>query len=180
VSVLSARSIRELVTRYDLVRLPGASGREALSAGGVLVQPCSVDVTLDAVGYAGGQTIVSGEWDTLTLTEGAFALGCTREVFRIPSDVVGLVVGKSSVARLGMQVECAGLVDAGFEGQLVLELTNLLAGPSLALAPGMRIAQVMFMWLDGEVEASDLYGSPGMGSHYQGQRGITRSHLRMP
>jgi deoxycytidine triphosphate deaminase len=179
VSVISARSIRELVSRYDLVRLPGASGREALGGGRVLVQPCSVDVTLDAVGHAGGQTIVSGEWGSLTLTAGGFALGVTREVFKVPSDVVGLVVGKSSVARLGMQVECAGLVDPGFEGQLVLELTNLMVGPSLPLTPGMRIAQVMFMWLDAEVEAEDLYGSPSMGSHYQGQRGITRSHLRM-
>lgn len=177
-SVLSARSIRELVRGSDLVRLPGGSGRETISA--LYVQPCSIDVTLDSLGLAGGHVVAASGWaGEYRMQSGEFLLGCTREVFRMPADVMGLVVGKSSVARLGMMVECAGLIDPGFEGQIVLEMKNLLLGPSLPLTAGMRIAQVNFMWLDSEVGPDDMYGSKRMDSHYQGQRGITRSHLRM-
>lgn len=175
-TVLSDRTIRELCRYADMVRLPGCSGVESLSV--LAVQPCSVDVHLADLGWTGGQRITSDGWEEVTMVEHGFLLGSTTEIFKMPENVVGLVVGKSSIARRGLQVECAGLLDPGFEGQVVLELSNLLAGPSYPLTRDMAIAQVTFMWLDQPVERP--YGDPGLGSHYQGQRGITPSHLRMP
>jgi dCTP deaminase len=166
-SVLSDRTIRELSEAVGLVRRPG----------GVLeVQPVSVELHLESLAWVDGRAVADVErWSEVTMTEGGFLLGCSEEVFRMPENVVGLVVGKSGVARAGLQVECAGLIDPGFEGQITLELANLLPMPSLPMRRGMAIAQVMFMWVDQPVER--LYGAPGVGSHYQGQRGPIASYL---
>jgi deoxycytidine triphosphate deaminase len=165
-SVLSDRTIWEMCNAVGMVR----------RVGGVLaVQPVSVDVHLDEVRAHDGSAMVGEDWGYVVPGEGAFLLGCTEEVFFMPENIVGLVLGKSGVGRAGLMVECAGLIDPGFEGSVTLELANLLPKEGLELRRGMAIAQVMFMWVDQPVER--MYGAPGVGSHYQGQRGPTISHL---
>ena len=106
----------------------------------------------------------------LTLYCNCFILASTLETISVPSDLCGFVVGKSSVARKGMQIESAGLVDPGFKGQLTLEVINFSREPFI-LTVGMRIAQIFFGQLD---HTADLpYGSPDLNSHYQNQEGPT-------
>jgi hypothetical protein len=79
----------------------------------------------------------------------------------------------SSLGRLGLIVHAtAGFCDPGFQGTLTLELHNLTRVPIL-LRPGLPIAQLSFMTMDRPAERP--YGSPGLGSHYQGQRAATES-----
>ncbi len=66
----------------------------------------------------------------------------------------------------------AGFVDAGFEGHLTLELSNV-ANLPIAIYPGMKIGQISFIRM---TTAADVpYGSGATGSKYQGQRGPTAS-----
>src|SRR5205823_10714245 len=66
----------------------------------------------------------------------------------------------------------AGFVDAGWDGHLTLELSNV-ANLPITLYPGMKIGQISFLKM---TTAADLpYGSEGVGSKYQGQRGPTPS-----
>jgi dCTP deaminase len=102
-----------------------------------------------------------------TLQPGGFVLACTLERVALPAYLVGLVHGKSSLARQGLQVEAAGLVDPGFDGVITLELFNQTALP-LALLAGQSICQISFQLLDEAVQRP--YGSVGLNSHYQGQR----------
>ena len=60
----------------------------------------------------------------------------------------------------------------GWRGTLTLELNNLTRVP-IKLYPGLPIAQLSFMALDRPAQRP--YGSPGLGSHYQGQRAATES-----
>jgi deoxycytidine triphosphate deaminase len=79
----------------------------------------------------------------------------------------------SSLGRLGLIVHAtAGFCDPGWKGTLTLELNNLTRVP-IKLYPGLRIAQLSFMALDRP--ALRPYGSPDLGSHYQGQRAATES-----
>jgi hypothetical protein len=79
----------------------------------------------------------------------------------------------SSLGRLGLIVHAtAGFCDPGWQGTLTLELNNLTRVP-IKLYPGLPIAQLSFMALDRP--ARRPYGSPGLGSHYQGQRAATES-----
>jgi deoxycytidine triphosphate deaminase len=79
----------------------------------------------------------------------------------------------SSLGRLGLIVHAtAGFCDPGWKGTLTLELNNLTRVP-IKLYPGLLIAQLSFMALDRP--ARRPYGSPELGSHYQGQRAATES-----
>ncbi len=66
----------------------------------------------------------------------------------------------------------AGFVDAGFDGHLTLELSNV-ANLPIAIYPGMKIGQISFLRMT--TSAEHPYGSDETRSKYQGQRGPTPS-----
>jgi hypothetical protein len=66
----------------------------------------------------------------------------------------------------------AGFVDAGWDGHLTLELSNV-ANLPIAIYPGMKIGQISFLRMTSEAETP--YGSETTGSKYKGQRGPTPS-----
>ena len=75
----------------------------------------------------------------------------------LPDDLVARLEGKSSLGRLGLLIHStAGFVDAGFEGNLTLELSNV-ANLPITIYHGMPIGQISFMRMDGPVE--NPYGS---------------------
>ncbi|PCJ20777.1 MAG: dCTP deaminase [SAR86 cluster bacterium] len=80
----------------------------------------------------------------LEIAPGQFVLGHTLEYLKLPRDVAAEVNGRSSFARLGIDIhKTAPNVEAGFDGCLTLEIVN--SGHSaVKLYPGMRIAQLRF------------------------------------
>ena len=119
------------------------------------------------------EEVVMPDGEAFVIHPGEFCLGRTLEWVQIPNDVVARIEGKSSLGRLGLIVHAtAGFCDPGFEGTLTLELNNLTRVP-IRLYPRLPIAQLSFMTLDRP--ALRPYGSPGLGSHYQGQRAATES-----
>jgi len=111
--------------------------------------------------------------ESFVIHPGEFCLGRTLEWVELPDDIVARIEGKSSIGRLGLIVHAtAGFCDPGWKGTLTLELNNLTRVP-IKLYPGLLIAQLSFMSLDRA--ALRPYGSPELGSHYQGQRAATES-----
>ena len=118
------------------------------------------------------------EGESFVIHPGEFCLGRTLEWVELPDDIVARIEGKSSLGRLGLIVHAtAGFCDPGWRGTLTLELNNLTRVP-IILHPGLQIAQLSFMTLDRPAQRP--YGSPGLGSHYQGQRAATPSRYRRP
>ena len=102
------------------------------------------------------------------LHPGEFVLGGTLEKIEIPDDIVARLDGKSSLGRMGLIIHStAGYVDPGWKGHLTLELANVARLP-ITLYHGMKIGQVSFLRLTTPVRR--VYGSPGLGSKYQGQQ----------
>jgi dCTP deaminase len=182
-SVLSDRTIKEALAAHRLTIDP--LDEDA-------IQPASVDLRLDSsfrVLKTTSRPFVDVREPVDDLTElvtieadqpfviqpGVFCLGSTLEVITLPSDIVARVDGKSSLGRLGLLVHAtAGYIDPGWTGKLTLELSNQSQMP-IALYFGMRIAQVSFYRLTTPVDRP--YGSPGLGSKYQGQTGPTPSRI---
>ncbi|MGQ0825114.1 MAG: dCTP deaminase [Actinomycetota bacterium] len=107
------------------------------------------------------------------LHPGEFVLGSTLERVALPDDIVARLEGKSSLGRLGLLIHStAGFVDAGWDGHLTLELSNV-ANLPIAIYPGMKIGQISFLQMT--TAAEHPYGSGGARSKYQGQRGPTPS-----
>jgi len=107
------------------------------------------------------------------LHPGEFVLGQTLEWVELPDDLGARIDGKSSLGRLGLLIHStAGYVDPGWKGNLTLELSNV-ANLPIALYYGMKIGQISFFQMSSPVERP--YGSPELGSKYQGQSEPTAS-----
>src|SRR5690349_19119412 len=115
------------------------------------------------------------EEEPFILHPGEFVLGQTLEKVTVPNDMVARLEGKSSLGRLGLLIHStAGFVDAGFSGNLTLELSNV-ANLPITIYEGMPIGQISFMRMDGPVEKP--YGQGAKGSKYQGQAEPTPSRF---
>ena len=98
----------------------------------------------------------------MILHPGEFMLGSTIERVALPDDLVARLEGKSSLGRLGLLIHStAGFVDAGWDGHLTLELSNV-ANLPITLYPGMKIGQISFFEMT--TPADRPYGSTGLGS----------------
>ncbi|MEV2239480.1 dCTP deaminase [Micromonospora sp. NPDC049891] len=162
-----------------------------------LLQPSSIDVRLDrhllvwpAVdpdAWMPGDIVDPAQpqhMRPIAMTDGGYLmlpgqmlLASTVEQVTLDATLAARVEGKSSLGRLGLAVHItAGFIDPGFSGHVTLELVNHNPRP-LLLRPGMRIGQLCLFTLSGPAQAP--YGSAGLSSHYQGQRGPTasRSHV---
>ena len=114
-----------------------------------------------------------GDGGSFILHPGEFVLGSTLERVALPDDLVARLEGKSSLGRLGLLIHStAGFVDAGWDGHLTLELSNV-ANLPIAIYPEMKIGQISFLQMT--TPAENPYGSGAAGSKYQGQRGPTPS-----
>jgi dCTP deaminase len=84
----------------------------------------------------------------IVVAPGQFVLGHTLEYLVLPDDIAAELEGRSSYARLGLEIHMtAGFVDPGFNGVLTLELFN--AGPNpIKIYPGLRIGQLRFFKCD--------------------------------
>lgn len=162
-SILNRQLIRQFCSKIDMVR---RTDGKPLS-----IEPVSIDLHLNEIELDD----VIYRKSSVALPPGVFCLGSTIETFKMPDIVVGFVAGKSTCAREGLQIEAAGLIDPGFEGDITLELKNLHHEDAIELTYGEPIGQVYFMLLDFPVDVP--YG-PRNGNHYQGQRGVTRSYRK--
>jgi len=155
-----------------------------------LLQPASVDVRVDRyfrVFHNARYPFIDVREPQEELTElveidgespfilhpGEFVLGSTLERLRLPDDLVARLEGKSSLGRLGLLIHStAGFIDPGWNGHVTLELSNH-ANLPITIYYGMKIGQLSFVQLSEPAEKP--YGTEGIGSKYQGQRGPTPS-----
>ncbi len=183
--------------RHGRMVLSDRSIREALDAGHIVIdpfdesciQPSSVDLHVDqyfrlfrnhtsrVIDVRENQEDLTELVDTgeepLILHPGEFVLGSTKERVTLPADLVARLEGKSSLGRLGLLIHStAGFVDAGWDGHLTLELSNV-ANLPITVYPGMKIGQISFLQMT--TAADHPYGSDGLKSKYQGQWGPTPS-----
>ena len=178
--VLSDRVIKTLLSEGKIIVEPLGEG---------CIQPASVDVHLDKhilVFRNSRRPFIDVREDLSDLTEmeeigaqpfmlhpGEFVLGSTLETIELPDDLVARLEGKSSLGRIGLLIHStAGYVDPGWKGHLTLELSNV-ANLPITLYQGMKIGQLSFLQLS--TPADNPYGSPGLGSKYQGQTVPTAS-----
>lgn len=137
------------------------------------IQPASVDLHLDNILKTIDGISIDLLKEPYELKPKEFILGSTVEFIRLPVDLVGIVNGKSSLGRLGIQVHItAGYVDPNYYGNITLELFNVSDTP-FTLKYDMKICQLIFETLSSPCERP--YGSKGLGSKYQGSKGVVNS-----
>ena len=181
--VLSDRTIKQMLEEGSIVVDP---------LGEDCIQPASIDVHLDRqilVFRNSRRPYIDVREDMSDLTEmvtidddrpfmlhpGEFVLGSTLEHIELADDLVARLEGKSSLGRLGLLIHStAGYVDPGWKGHLTLELSNV-ANLPITIYQGMKIGQISYAQLSSAADRP--YGSPGLGSKYQGQSQPTASKV---
>ena len=181
--VLSDRTIKQMLDQGRIVVDP---------LGVNCIQPASIDVHLDRqllVFRNSRRPYIDVREDMNDLTElltieddrpfmlhpGEFVLGSTLEHIELPDDLVARLEGKSSLGRVGLLIHStAGYVDPGWKGHLTLELSNV-ANLPITLYRGMKIGQISYAQLSSAADRP--YGTPGLGSKYQGQLQPTASRV---
>jgi dCTP deaminase len=141
--------------------------REAIASGHIgvhpydprFVQPNSLDIRLGDhfVWYEEGGEVIDpydagsirtkvGEAhaESFVIDPGRFILAETLEEITLPDDIVASIEGKSSIARLGVELhQTGGWIDAGFSGTITLEMCNVNQRPVRVYA-AMPIGQLVF------------------------------------
>lgn len=75
-------------------------------------------------------------------------LATTLETIDLPAHIAGMVAGRSTVGREGIEIHCtAGWIDPGFTGQITLELYNK-RQTAFTLTAESRVGQIVFFPLD--------------------------------
>lgn len=97
----------------------------------------------------------------------SFALGRSVEYFKMPRDILGICVGKSTYARCGIVVNVTP-IEPEWEGFITVEISNTTPLPAKIYA-GEGIAQLIFIC--GRKECKISYADKK--GKYQGQKKLT-------
>jgi dCTP deaminase len=120
------------------------------------------------------EEITLNDGDAFFLHPGQLALAITYESVTLPSDLVGWLDGRSSLARLGLMVHVtAHRIDPGWSGNIVLEFYNSGKLP-LALRPKMKIGALSFETMSSE--AQNPYNKR-KDAKYKGQNSAVASRI---
>ena len=158
--VLSDRQIRGLLASRDLRVIPLIDFERQISGTVVDLRLghnfevffSNVHGVIDPLRRDSIEKIDSMEMDvdflrSISIGPGQFLLGHTLEYVKLPDGIAAQIEGRSSFARLGLQIHMtANLVESGFDGCLTLEISNS-GHTAVTLYPGMRIAQLRFFRL---------------------------------
>lgn len=112
------------------------------------------------------RSFVHYQGDVCIVPPNSFVLARTIEYFKMPNNITGLVLGKSTYARIGCSCLATPL-EAGWEGEVVLEFANTTPIP-MKLYANEGAAQVLFFR---GAQCKTSYADRG--GKYQGQTGIT-------
>ena len=127
------------------------------------IGPSSVDLHLDnkakimptgtqyneAIDISDGESIKKlfvdyNGWDSITISPRELYILSTVEKITLPNNIVAFLQGRSSIARVGLQVHAAGFFDPNFSGTATLEVSNLTNHP-IKIPKHTRICQMVFM-----------------------------------
>jgi dCTP deaminase len=100
------------------------------------------------------------EGEIVTLKRGGLLLAQTLETVHLPHDLMGLVEGRSSWARMGVGVHVtAPKIDPGFNNPITLELTNQSQADYQLEAGVERPCQLMLLRISKALTNRQIYGN---------------------
>ncbi len=120
---------------------------------GAVVRPCELESTRHLFRVVKAEEVVIPPRNFVLLT--------TEEYVKMPEDVVGLANLRSTLARYGLVIPPT-VVDAGFEGNITIEVVNE-SPNTIVLKKGMRFLHLILIKAEGRAAYAGTY---------QGQRGV--------
>ena len=97
-------------------------------------------------------TLKSGQYFEILPRE--FVVVETLEKVKIPEDLMAILYPRSSINRRGLSIDLSGIIDAGYEGNLIIPLKNNTSSQIIRVYPGERFCQLVFHALQSKVAIS--------------------------
>jgi dCTP deaminase len=151
--ILSGRDIEWYVQQGHLVIAPVTSDQFQQNGIDLILADVDIQIPSDT------REAHPQKW----IYKGGFCLGVTQETIELPCDLMAFVQLRSSWARRGFVIPPT-VVDAGFKGQLTLEIVSYQHQP---VPLGERFAHLIFAKMTGPSEPYN--------GKYQHQHGITKA-----
>ncbi len=92
------------------------------------------------------------EGQVFDILPGEYVAVTTLERIKLPDNLMAILYPRSSVNRRGLSIDLTGIVDAGYEGNLLIPVRNNTQSQVIRMYPGERICQVVFEEINGNVE----------------------------
>lgn len=86
-----------------------------------------------------------------------FVVVSTLESLRLPPDLMGVLYPRSSINRRGLSVDLSGVVDARYEGNLIIPVRNNTQTQVIRVYPGERFCQIVFYLLTSRTRGISRY-----------------------
>lgn len=165
--MLSHQSIRRYIQGRTILVSPLPTDEQ--------FQPCTLDLRIDIDSLQPKVVIESGRinpsFDRVVIEPSRLYLACTKERIGLPPNLAGQLMGRSSLARLGLVVhQTGGFIDPGFVGNITLEISSV--DRPVTIVRDQRICQLGFYLLD-EPTVSPYRGK------YQGNTGVQESRVHL-
>nr|AIA17913.1 SET domain protein [uncultured bacterium] len=87
------------------------------------------------------------------LLPGEHILVSSLESVRLPDDLMAVMYPRSSTNRKGISVDQTGIIDSGYQGQLVIPIRNNTSHQTVRLYPGERFCQIVFESLSSDAQS---------------------------
>ena len=137
----------------------------------VLIKKISPEARTPVYGHQGDAGLDLFSCVQMTINPGQTAAVPTGLQMAIPSGYVGLIWDKSGIALAGVH-RLAGVVDAGYRGEVLVVLTNLGSQP-FVINTGMKIAQMLIQ----PVQTVDIVEVDSLDQTSRGQGGFGSTGL---
>nr|MDO8113742.1 dCTP deaminase [Candidatus Sigynarchaeota archaeon] len=124
-------------------------------------------------GLENWEKFVIEETCPIILNPGDFLLGQALEEIHLPANMLARIESRQSIARLGLLVCNANLMNPGYSGIVPLQLKNISDNP-VVLRPFFRICTVVIFKLEKD---SEVPYNKRKDAKYAGQKEITPSFL---
>ncbi len=165
--ILSSQEIVRRINQGDLVFNPGLDQFQLqahsvdLRLGFSFLIPASWELTaqgrvalrtdhLDFENQSSRFTVIElEEGQFFDILPGEYVGVSTLEKIKLPSDIMAVLYPRSSVNRRGLSIDLTGIVDAGFEGNLLIPVRNNTQYQVIRMYPGERFCQVVFEEIEG-------------------------------
>ncbi|MFA5828629.1 MAG: dCTP deaminase [Candidatus Shapirobacteria bacterium] len=98
------------------------------------------------------EVIVLEEGQYFEILPEEYVVVSTLEKIKMPKTIMGVLYPRSSVNRRGLSLDLTGIVDAGYEGNLVIPVRNNTRTQVIRVYPGERFCQIVFYSINNEVE----------------------------
>jgi len=103
--------------------------------------------------------IINETADEFVLAPNSCVLATSHELFDMPSGIMALSFGKSTLARINLVTHVTP-IEAGWRGHLTIEVANLNNRTEIILRAGMPITQVVFFRVSGSTYTGQYQNQP--------------------